>query len=58
MRMERFVRMIVAGGLALVAGLWIAILFEPWSNPWLIGVALSLFGTGSLFAGITSEIDI
>lgn len=58
MQMERFVQLIVAGGVALVAGLWIVALFDPWSTVWLAGVALSLLGVGSLFAGITSEIDL
>jgi hypothetical protein len=58
MRMERFVRLIVAGGVALVAGLWAAALFDPWSVAWLIGVGLAVIGIGGLSAGIASEIEL
>ena len=54
---ERFVRLIVGGGVALVAGLWAVTLSGPWSVGWLLGVALALLGLGSLAAGIRSEID-
>lgn len=54
---ERFVRLIVVGGLALVAGLWVAALSNAWSLPWLLGAALVLLGIGGLTAGIRSELD-
>lgn len=55
---ERFVRLIVAGGVAFVAGLWIVTLFEAWSGPWIGGVAFVLLGGASLLAGIGSEIEV
>lgn len=55
--MERFVRMILGGGIALVAGLWIATLSGTWSVPWLLGAALVLLGLGGLGGGIRSELD-
>lgn len=54
---ERFVRLIVGGGIALVAGLWAATLSGSWSVVWLFGVALVLLGLGGLTAGIWSEVD-
>lgn len=54
---ERFVRLIVAGGIALVAGLWLVTIAGDWSLPWLLGVAVILAGTGALAAGIRSEIE-
>jgi len=55
---EGFVRRIVAGGVALVAGLWVATLAAPWSLPWLLGVAVTLAGISALAAGIRAEIEI
>ena len=55
--MERFVQYIVAGGLALVAGLWVAHLFEWGSNAWILGAVLVALGTGGLGVGIASEIE-
>ena len=54
---ERFVRLIVGGGLALVAGLWVATLSAVPSPPWLFGAALALLGTAALAAGINHELD-
>jgi hypothetical protein len=55
--MERFVRAIVGGGIALVVGLWIATLLVAWSIPWLLGTALVLVGIGGLAVGIWSTIE-
>ena len=55
--MERFVRLIVAGGVALVAGLWAVRLFEWGTTPSLAGVALVLLGASALGVGIASEIE-
>lgn len=55
--MERFVRLIVAGGLGLVAGLWMATLARPWSPPWLLGVGLIVLGVAGLARGIWSQVD-
>ena len=55
--MERFVRIIVVGGVALVAGLWVATLFGAWSLPWLVGVVLAFGGVGGLAGGIWEEIE-
>jgi len=54
--MERFLVLIVGGGLALVAGLWLGVLSE--ASGWrLAGVALGVFGVAALAAGIATEID-
>jgi len=53
---ERFVRLVVGGGLALVAGLWLATLSALWSLPWAVGVVLSFGGFGGLAVGIRSEL--
>ena len=55
--MERFVRAIVAGGLALIAGLWLVTVVESWSLPWLLGAVLVLLGIGGIAVGIGDEID-
>ncbi|MBV0924468.1 hypothetical protein KTS45_09680 [Halomicroarcula limicola] len=56
--MERFVRLVVAGGLALVAGLWIATLAVPQTPGWVAGVALAVAGVAGLAAGIGREIRV
>lgn len=56
-RVERFVQLVVAGGIALVAGLWTATLTTPQSPGWLLGSALALLGLVGLAVGIWSEID-
>lgn len=56
--MERFVQLIVGGGVVLVAGLWAVALLSPWSITWLAGAALALLGAGSVLAGIGSEITV
>lgn len=56
-RVEPFVRRIVAGGLALVAGLWLADLTVPLSAPWLASVLLVLAGLLGLGSGIRSQIE-
>jgi dipeptide/tripeptide permease len=55
--MGRFVRLLVAGGVVLVAGLWLVALSESASVLWLIGLALATLGTGGLGAGIASELE-
>ncbi|MFB6164333.1 MAG: hypothetical protein ABEJ31_04165 [Haloarculaceae archaeon] len=55
--MERFVQLLVAGGLALVAGLWALRLAAVPSWPWLAGLALAVVGLAGLGAGIWTEID-
>lgn len=55
--MERFTQLIVVGGLALVAGLWVVTLLEAWSLPWLLGIVLVLGGLGGLGSGIWIEVD-
>ena len=56
--MERFVQLIVAGGVVLVGALWLAALSEWGSAPWLAGVVLALCGTAGLAAGIWSELEL
>lgn len=55
--MERFVGLLVGGGIALVVGLWLVALFESATLPWLVGLALAALGTGGLGAGIASELE-
>jgi len=55
--MERFVRFVVAGGLALVAGLWTLHLSVLWSPSWLVGVALAVAGLAALAVGIGRELE-
>lgn len=50
--MEPFVRSIVAGGLSLVAGLWLATGFDPVAAPWILGAGLAVIGTAGLLYGI------
>jgi len=56
--MERFVRLIVAGGLSLLAGLWAATLTTTGSRIWYGGLVLVLVGLAGLAAGIQLAIDI
>lgn len=55
--MERFVQLLVGGGIALVAGLWLVALLERGSIAWFVGVGLTLGGTGSVCAGIGRELE-
>lgn len=55
---ERFVVAIVAGGLALVAGLWLVSLFEARSAVWLLGLGLALLGVLGLAGGIWSQVEV
>ncbi|ESP87434.1 hypothetical protein K933_14203 [Candidatus Halobonum tyrrellensis G22] len=54
--MERFVALVVAGGVALVAGLWLVSLLAAGSPAWLLGVGLALVGVAALAAGIRREL--
>lgn len=54
--MEQFVAVTVAGGLALVAGLWAVELF-PAGVGGLLGIGLTVLGVGGLIAGMQSEIE-
>ncbi|MFB6218955.1 MAG: hypothetical protein ABEH77_07230 [Halobacteriaceae archaeon] len=54
--MERFARLFLAGGVALVAGLW-TVELAPSAPVRLFGAALSLAGAGALLAGIGVEIE-
>lgn len=56
--MERFVRLVVGGGLALVAGLWVTALTATATLPWLSGAALALVGAAALGTGIWTELDV
>ncbi|WP_336363658.1 hypothetical protein [Halalkalicoccus salilacus] len=58
MNVERFVWLIVGGGIALIAGLWLVAFFDAWSIAWLAGAGLALLGAGSLGGGIDSRIEI
>ena len=54
---EGFVRLVVAGGIALVVGLWAVHLGAAGTAPWLVGAGLALVGAMSLAAGIWSQIE-
>ncbi|NHN47352.1 hypothetical protein G9464_07055 [Halostella sp. JP-L12] len=55
--MERFVQFVVAGGVALVAGLW-AVSLSAWpATPSIAGAVLVLLGAGALAVGIAAEIE-
>jgi len=54
---ERFFRLVVAGGVALVAGLWIVRLFEWGTAPSLAGALVALLGASALVVGIASEVE-
>jgi hypothetical protein len=56
-RVEPFVRRIVAGGLALVAGLWLVDLGTPSEPAWLAGLALVLVGVSALATGIWRQVE-
>ena len=55
--MERFVHGLVAGGLALVAGLWLTALVSQTAPAWLAGVALTGLGVVALGGSIYSQIE-
>ena len=54
--MERFVQLVVGGGVTLVAGLWIAALAGDQTGLRLLGVALAAGGTVALAVGIRTEL--
>jgi len=56
--MKRFARLIVAGGLALAAGLWIAALAEAWTVAWLLGVGVAAIGAGANVVGFVGELEL
>lgn len=56
--MERFVQVVLAGGVALLAGLWTVRLTGAWSPAWLAGVALATIGVAGLAVGIGRELDV
>jgi hypothetical protein len=55
--MERFVQYVVAGGVAMVVGLWVAVLAARFSAPWAVGVALALAGATAQAWGIRSRVE-
>ena len=55
--MERFLQYVVAGGLAVVAGLWLVELATPHSGPWLAASVLAIAGAGVLCAGVSVELE-
>ena len=56
--MEPFAQLVVAGGLALLAGLWTLGLAAAFSPAWLGGAALVGAGVAGLTAGIDRELDL
>lgn len=57
-RVERFVQLILAGGIGLVAGLWLLTGFESTTPAWLAGAGLTVAGAVALAVGIRSELDV
>lgn len=55
--MERFVQLLVAGGVASVVGLWAVALLDAGSVPWLVGLGLVVVGGVGLAGGIWREVD-
>ena len=55
--MERFVQFMVAGGLALLAGLWGSQIVDASSQAWLGSVAIAVVGILALAVGINSQIE-
>jgi hypothetical protein len=55
---EWFVQAVVAGGITLVAGLWLTALFRVGSPPWLAGVTLAVGGVAGMTWGIYSELSL
>lgn len=56
--MEGFVQYIVAGGLAMVIGLWVGAFTTMWSIPWVGGVVVALGGTAVALIGIYRELSL
>ncbi len=56
--MEPFVRWILAGGVALVVGLWVSTLTSPWSSPWLAGAMGSILGLAGITVGLRRQLVI
>lgn len=54
---EPWVRLIVAGGLALVAGLWLVRLSTTWEPVRPVGLALVVLGVLGLGGGIWIEVE-
>lgn len=55
--MERFTQLLVAGGVSLLAGLWLLDGAPAWSVIWQLGSLLTLLGVGSLGYGIYRGLD-
>lgn len=55
--MERFVKSLFPGGIALVVGLWLLTLFAIGSGPWLAGAAAAALGTVGLVASVVTELE-
>ncbi|MFB6308771.1 MAG: hypothetical protein ABEH35_05520 [Haloarculaceae archaeon] len=56
--MERFVQLLVAGGVALVVGLWLVSLFDTGSTAGLLGIGLAALGAAGIVVAIRSEITV
>jgi hypothetical protein len=56
--MERFAEAIVAGGIALVGGLWLLEVGPDGPVRWIGGLALAVAGLGATGAGIWLEVDV
>lgn len=56
-RIEPFAMVVVVGGLAMVAGLWLVELFDVLSTAWVLGVGVTALGLLLLGAGINSQVE-
>ena len=54
--MERSIQLLVAGGIALVAGLWVLHLVPTATAGWSVGAALALSGALAIAVGIASDL--
>lgn len=57
-QMERFAQYIVAGGLVMVAGLWVTALTTTWSVPWVVGAVVAFAGMAVSLVGIYRELSL
>lgn len=55
--MERFVQFVAAGGVGLVAGLWLLAAFPPLLPPWALGAGLAVLGAAGVLYGTGTRVE-